>query len=141
MTVEELLKPRYKVIADYPGNHYGNIGTILDRDWAQYPNDDETQPAIWRISQYPHLFKKLKWWEERKLNDMPDYLGYSRWIGIYGDMSEFNGEYEEIVKVKRHHLKAFDGEKFLSDTGEAISYSVWYPATESQYLTFKNLNQ
>lgn len=71
MTAEELLKPRFKIIADFPDNYFGNVGTVLDRDWAKYPNDDETKKAIWRISEFPHLFQKLKWWEERQESEMP----------------------------------------------------------------------
>jgi hypothetical protein len=71
MTAEELMKPRFEVIADFPDNHFGGIGTILDRDWAKYPNDDEGQKAIWRISDFPHLFRKLNWWEKRTADQMP----------------------------------------------------------------------
>jgi hypothetical protein len=74
MKAEELLKPRFELIEDFPDNHYGEVGTILDRDWAKYPNDDETQKAIWRISDFPHLFRKLNWWEHRKVEDMPKKL-------------------------------------------------------------------
>ncbi|MEQ8548720.1 MAG: hypothetical protein RIC03_12460 [Cyclobacteriaceae bacterium] len=71
MNASELLKPRFEIIADFPNNHFGKIGTILDRDWAEYPNDDETQEAIWRISYFPHLFRQLNWWENRSIEDMP----------------------------------------------------------------------
>lgn len=65
------MQPRFEVIADFPNNHFGAIGTILDRDWAKYPNDDETQKAIWRISDFPHLFRKMNWWERRTAAEMP----------------------------------------------------------------------
>ena len=71
MTAKELLKPRFKIIADYPGNDFGKIGTILNRDWTKFLNDDETQSPIWKISDYPHLFRKLNWWEERDVPEMP----------------------------------------------------------------------
>jgi len=58
-TDKELENQQFEVIADFPDNHFGVIGTILDRDWAKYPNDDETQKAIWRISDFPHLFRKI----------------------------------------------------------------------------------
>jgi hypothetical protein len=71
MTAEELMKPRFEIIADYPDNYHGKVGTILDRDWSRYPNDDETQEPVWRISDFPHLFKKLNWWEHRTIDQMP----------------------------------------------------------------------
>ncbi len=39
MNVENLLKPRWKVIADYPGSDY-HIGEILDRDLGWVGNDE-----------------------------------------------------------------------------------------------------
>jgi hypothetical protein len=74
MTAKELMNPRFEVIADFPDSHYGAIGTILDRDWAKYPNDDETQKAIWKISDFPHLFRKLNWWEKRTAKQIPKKL-------------------------------------------------------------------
>ena len=74
MTPEQLMQPRFKVIADYPDNHRWNVGTILDRDWSRYPGDDETKEPIWKISDFPHLFKELEWWEEREVEDMPKYV-------------------------------------------------------------------
>jgi hypothetical protein len=56
-SIEELLKPRFKVIADYPGAAY-TIGHIYEGDLF-----DDT---IIKLSQFPHLFKKMEWWEERK---------------------------------------------------------------------------
>lgn len=71
MTASELLKPRFKIIADFPNNDFGKVGDILDRDWSKYPNDDEEKEPIWSISDYPHLFQRLNWWEERSVEDMP----------------------------------------------------------------------
>ena len=63
MTVEELLIPRYKVTADYPGmDDSYEIGEVL-------------KPAYTGIvDAYPHLFRKLNWWEERNVEDMPEYV-------------------------------------------------------------------
>jgi hypothetical protein len=79
MTIEELLKPRYKVIADWPGNVLF-IGSILIKhdaieDWLQGFTFG-LFPGI-RMSaaeKYPHLFKELKWWEERRPEEMPEYV-------------------------------------------------------------------
>lgn len=66
--VVELLKSRWKVIADYPGSDY-HIGEILDRDWGWVGNDEVGFKHD--LSHYPHLFKKLQWWEDRKPEEMP----------------------------------------------------------------------
>lgn len=73
MTSQELLKPRYKVIADYPNNEF-KVGTILDINSCKYEDDDNKGNILWKISDFPHLFKKLQWWEYRKIEDMPDYI-------------------------------------------------------------------
>jgi hypothetical protein len=102
MTKEELLKPRYKVIADYPGRwkefEIGGIITIDKLLNAEligkliYPSREKLKDSLlynkpcW-ISEnemkiygegffklYPHLFKKLEWWEERKPEELPHYV-------------------------------------------------------------------
>ncbi len=78
MTNEELLKPRWKVIADFPGNstfrikdvevgipHWCGDGTFYI---SPHPFD------AFCPDNYPAIFKKLGWWEERKVEDIPDYL-------------------------------------------------------------------
>ena len=70
MTAAELMKPRFEIIADYPNNEFGKVGDILDRDWGHYPNGEEFEPE-WKISDYPHLFRKLNWWEKRTTEQMP----------------------------------------------------------------------
>lgn len=64
MTAEELLKPRFVVIADYPLST-SPIGYILE---------DLTELKVKTYSNYPHLFKRLNWWEYRKIEDMPKKL-------------------------------------------------------------------
>lgn len=79
MTTEELLKPRWKVIADYPDSPF-DVGEIINSNGTveqfervvdytlisnctiEYPDD------------YPAIFKKLKWWEEREFNELPKYV-------------------------------------------------------------------
>lgn len=75
MSNDDLLKPRWKVIAAFPDNRNYEVGSILDRDWCRYVNDeDESEGVVWRISNFPHLFKKLEWWEERKEDELPKYV-------------------------------------------------------------------
>src|SRR6185369_13508036 len=72
MTIEELLKPRYKVIADYTDSMF-SVGGIIIEDWQDadlwycrdYKNEEYWFPKNDVIENFPHLFKKLEWWEER----------------------------------------------------------------------------
>lgn len=74
MTAKELLIPRYKVIADYPNNDVNPVGNIIN--CTQLPND---------FDEYPHLFKKLEWWQERDLKDMPTHIKHK-----YTDEDEYH---------------------------------------------------
>jgi hypothetical protein len=74
MTTEELLKTRFEVIADYPSSLYA-IGDEVEEheiDKFHYQNCGDNQYASAQtLSKYPHLFKKLNWWEKRTANEMP----------------------------------------------------------------------
>lgn len=93
MTPEELLSPRYRVIADYPFSPY-KVGQLVSQSGKTsvypsflltvvfYENDDGKKIAtpnwslIEYIEKYPHLFKKLEWWEERKESELSRYVRY-----------------------------------------------------------------
>lgn len=72
----DLMTPRYLVIADYPNSNF-NVGDILTfvskynvfkkPDCSSIINADD-------IDKYPHLFRKLSWWENREMREMPDYV-------------------------------------------------------------------
>jgi hypothetical protein len=84
MTTEELMKERYKVIANYPGCKF-KVGDILT-----YVREIAQTYDLWRneatgveitysgFGAYPHLFEPLPWWKERKAEDMPRYLKDTR---------------------------------------------------------------
>lgn len=117
LSKEQLLKPRYKVIADYPKSLY-KVGDILDAGWR---SEDciycDTEGPRWR--HYPHLFKPLQWWEERKVEDMPQYLkggtnGSVRQVLHYS----YNMEYVEFVGGRHRKIYKFNP----SDLTEYTNY-------------------
>lgn len=80
MTTEQLLKPRYEVIADYPFNPY-QIGDLVENIadtsvflYARIKDVDHLSSSSEILDKYPHLFRKLNWWEKRKAEDMPKRL-------------------------------------------------------------------
>jgi hypothetical protein len=78
MKAEDLLIPRYELIADFPGRDSFNIdkvGSILT-DNGERAITDENGHSIFviKFEEYPHLFRKLNWWEYRKIEDMPKRL-------------------------------------------------------------------
>lgn len=75
LTIEELLTPRWKVIADYPQSLFF-INEIVHYDgfWAR---TKEVKIGI-NPNDYPLIFKKLEWWEEREEKDLPKFLEYEK---------------------------------------------------------------
>jgi hypothetical protein len=65
---EMLLKPRWKVIAEWPGMEIFSVGDITDLHVVHVGS------LGYRPDGFPHLFKKLEWWEERKPKEMPEYI-------------------------------------------------------------------
>ena len=78
------MKPRYLVIADYPNSIY-KIGRILEQDDLQYFNYDH-------FNKYPHIFRPLQWWEQRKPEEMPEFV-------------KFTADYMGFTKVEVYRLE------------------------------------
>ncbi len=104
--VKDLMKPRYKVIAPYPYCPYeiGDLVEISDlgtnfhctttREWNVFTEENESQVNYFSIDildTWSHLFKKLEWWEERSIEEMPMYVKALR------DTMKFNEG--EVLKV------------------------------------------
>ena len=143
MSNEELMKRRWEVIAAFPDNRNYEVGSILDRDWCRYINDDdESQGTISKISEFPHLFRELGWWEKRKIEDMPMYLKQTGMVdGADNPVPDW------YLKVKKHFsagngewrddsINIFCTEKTETTIGVGgITYSSFEPATEDEYLS------
>lgn len=130
MIPEELLKPRFKVIADYPDSPFvdgqilvtrvGNFGKQVFDIYRQFGNDDFVYPES-----YPHLFKKLAYYEDRNIKDLPKYIVNNTAIPK---------TIHEVIDWNIH-----DDEIVIAVTNEGSFYA-WgtVPATQSEYLAFKN---
>jgi hypothetical protein len=119
MSVEELLKPRFKVIADYPGCEY-SIGYILSIPDADFDTGYEDF-----LKTYPHLFKELEWHDERDEIEMPKY--------IKGNHITNKGIIFKLLD------KSQNGRIFHDDTEielcHLLRYGSFYtPATEDEYI-------
>jgi hypothetical protein len=92
LSTEELMHPRYKVIADYPGNIHP-IGHIHGHDINGTQNVMKLDEWLAFHDKYPHLFKKLEWWEDREEKDMPQYvkLVMSNRIQFVHKVEKWNG--------------------------------------------------
>lgn len=133
--VSELLKPRYRVIGDYPGNEFP-IGFIIDELFFDGKTND------W-FEKYPNLFEKLKWWAYRREEEMPLFLKRISPDTQYGS----NIHVGDVIKVcwyKSPVYTTFDNNfprmyQAVEVHGEYMFYDThcFQPATEAEYLTYQ----
>lgn len=88
LSTEQLLAPRFKVIADYPGANY-KVNEIVTFFWSgrftqmlcdKPPMLEASGKTITGLAtiewfdRFPAIFQRLQWWEDRQKSDMPDYV-------------------------------------------------------------------
>lgn len=118
--IQELLKPRYLVIADYPYSPW-IVGEILLVDNKKGELVGESIGYVdyaYRIfeneiSNFPHLFRKLEWWEHRKPEELPQYV---KSLDKFGEVFRADG---------------------FTSLEQAAKYLNLFPATEQEYLTYQ----
>ncbi len=124
-TIEDLLKPRYKVIGKWPDmvDVFDNI-IELPSEKHIYADLNKTHCAEDYFDAYPDCYKKLEWHDERELKDMPQFLKV-----VSG---HFETEYGKVGKVKSYNKK--NVHIVFGDKGECyrpIKDTV--PVTETDY--------
>jgi hypothetical protein len=139
MTKEELLAPRYKIIAPYPGMeaepfHLEQIITLTKNEineWIHIPirHIPGSYMREGFFESFPHLFKQLHWAEDRKIEDMPEYLHYV----------ETDANVAVIFKATPGSFRKFMAYGFTTDhegfvTGfDNIRIDLFVPATKEEY--------
>lgn len=78
MEHEQLLLPRFKVIAEYPKSPYA-IGDIIYTHNSKYCSTVDSRLCVYvgniRVfERCDKVFQPLQWWEERQIEDMPEYV-------------------------------------------------------------------
>lgn len=69
----DLLKPRYEVIADYPGSEYP-VGLVLVEELPghfSYQKDGRNYTTRIRDINYPHIFRKMNLMEKATNEETP----------------------------------------------------------------------
>lgn len=103
LSKEQLLTIRYKNIAPYPGSDWtANEIIAFEKDFqgrpVHYVWDSEGRKgfAPHFFDDYPHLFQKLVWHQDRKAEEMPEYV---KWVedGPFGKLEIAN----KVEKVER----------------------------------------
>lgn len=118
LTTEELMRPRWEVISDYPGNRVDKVGKIVS-----YADDSCD------CNNYPAIYRKLEWWQGREAEDMPKYARCTT-----------DGYDNEVVKVMSIicPLNGEDPAFFQSDVDTYPQEWDWYePATKEEYEAYK----
>ncbi len=108
MTAEQLLKPRFEVVENYPNSKY-EIGLVLTNTVTDYFTYEKHEKGfvtnIKNIEDYPHLFKKLNWWEKRTKEQMPKYL-----VSLAEkDNDDFDINKQEVYKILDWDMRSLDG--------------------------------
>lgn len=135
MSNDELLKPRYKVIADFPqwSAFKHNKGDILFLKGIHFVGSGTSKSINEKeIVLYPHLFKKLEWWEERELSDMPDYvkLIFNDKISFVHKVHKWKSERNSDGQPLYHYYNLVDA----MSTGCVVDLE---PATKEEYDAYR----
>lgn len=125
--IDKLLIPRYEVIADYPSSKY-SIGDVyyynpLLRVISPFENATDFGKYC-PVELYPAIFRELKWWEKRKVKEMPEYVKCIE----TPDQIHFPGQYYKIIKwLDNIWGRDIDGQAVITNT------NCYIPATEKEY--------
>lgn len=134
-SVEDLLKPRVKVTADYPESPF-RIGDILEHDgepdecWIL--NRTGRKYINLETSTYPAIFKKLEWWEEREPEQLPEYV---KPVNPKEYLRQFG---EVVLQVNRELSGPYTFHATNLFQLASMPWEEWLPATESEYLNYIN---
>ncbi len=121
MDIEKLMIPRYKVIANWPDMlERFSVGYVFEHPYGrQYI----TETSKYDPADYPHLFKRLEWWQERKLGDMPEYV---------------KSPTGRVAKAKFDLEETSAWFMFLDNEEVPYSPTFWMPSTEAEFLACQN---
>lgn len=132
MTTEELLKPRIKVIAPAPFMK-NEVGTLLYRhegrgfSFGIITGDSENFFPLEVFKEWPHIFKEVPWWEDREIEDMPEYVKHCVNHRVFR-VKIWRAEYGQLVAYE-----------FLKDGGMKAN---WYkPSTKEEYKQYLKTKQ
>ena len=125
----KLSKPRYEVINDYPNNKDFPLGIILEFErWNDFYWQHEIEDCQGNrtylsdfFDMYPHLFRKMEWWENRETSELPEYVKCIK----TPDQLHFPGE---IYKVEWNNVFG------KSEVGAVVlSTNCYVPSDEDEF--------
>lgn len=128
MTTDELMKPRYKQIADYPNSLFktGDILYIFEtvEECEAFNTREGHAPRLNSYDQwgkYPDIYQRLQWWQDRLPENMPEYVKDEN--GIVGKLGErYSRNLKNCVMVT-----------FKEGNAIVNHFKHWLPATKDEY--------
>lgn len=145
LTKEQLLIPRYKVIAYYPQPPFNeetdehkfiegdlliqsNVnGVSTFRRYGRLGHMSVGVPCCPHPEKYPKIFQPLHWWSDRNPEDMPEYYKHSGTHGVYKTNFRPQGG---VVMLR-----------FSSTETVPTRLEYTEPATEEEYIAYINQKQ
>lgn len=137
LTKEQLLQPRYRVIAGYPDSKF-KVGDIIEltienpyvalNGSSSYLVYYETE-----LKKYPHLFAPAHWSEQRTKEEFPEYLAFQSDEGP-----------EEIYKVSGLSINGAGFVSFVQCEEEEEDFwpAIYHrPATQEEYEAYQQSKQ
>lgn len=129
----KLLEPRYKVLADYPGSPF-KVGEILKLNDSIHPTyahftNGEKGIMVDEIDNYPHLFRLLKWWEERDVKDMPEYVSG---LNLHSRFMVLKVEWRHTTYLQIRNVEYSEWHAF------SLYKNILTPATQQEYEAYQS---
>ena len=139
----ELLKERYMLVTPYPncGMEKGDI--LIKEKWSErfhivYNSYFYRESRNGRIFNHqdvepysPGIFTKLKWFEERRLEDLPDYVSINKIVWKIKKWEFILGQWLPFVEKNKRTSENFRLEWHSNNDLSS-------PATEEEYLEQQN---
>jgi hypothetical protein len=116
----DLMEPRFIVINEDTSGHFFFGETLVKTDdptcfGILHPGEKGHYRFVingpWR---YPHLFRRLEWWERREVEDLPKYLASRVSVAV--------------VKVSEYHIR---GDRGYFSTGAIVKEGKWKGAIDT----------
>jgi hypothetical protein len=131
--VSQLLRKRVIVENKWPGCPY-EVGDILIKDGEYYWTIGDVS---WHgkfhaedVEIYPYLMRPLEWWQERKAEEMPEYVKWDYQINI------------DALLMKNHVQKVIGWSQLnsvvITEGDCQTCTNNWLPATLSDYTNYIN---
>lgn len=129
MKKHNLLFPRFKVLIDYPDSRYqvGQVITLNNQDasgrhYYEYADYDGLCKVFEiEFANYPKVFKRLKWYEERDIKEMPQYIRFASGLIEKVPMWDISDKGRFYFEMRGH---------------SAIIDDYAFPASEEEYRDF-----